>query len=69
MEWLQTPVLTAALGILVIGLATLLLVTSAVALGIASIWMKPDRCDRAHKVLEEWRRIAGALRRTPPSDG
>lgn len=66
MEWLQTPALAAGLGVLVIGLATLLLVASAVVLGAASVWMKPERSDRAHKVLQEWRRIVAALRGKPP---
>lgn len=68
MEWLQTPVWAAALGLLLVGVSTFVLVVSAVVLGTASVWMKPERSEKAQKVLKEWRRTAGALRGKPPPD-
>lgn len=62
MEWLETPALTAGLGFLLVGAAALLVTTTAVGLGLASVWMRPDRSARALAVLKELRRLVAALR-------
>jgi hypothetical protein len=67
MEWLQTPALSAGIGVLLVGIAVLIVAASAVCLGLASVWMGPDRAHQALRVLKELRRLTAALRGKAPT--
>jgi protein-S-isoprenylcysteine O-methyltransferase Ste14 len=67
MHWLQTPVWFAGLGLLLVSVAVLLAVASAVGLGLASVWMPPERAKRARAVIKALTRMVAALRKAPPT--
>lgn len=69
MEWLEAPASTAIWGATLVGGAVLLLTSAFVGIGVACLWMRPARAERALRVMEELRLFVTAFRgKSPPSD-
>lgn len=67
MEWVEAPASAAIWGSVLVGGSVLLLTLVFVGLGIACLWMKPARADRALRVMEELRLLVTAFRgKAPP---
>lgn len=58
----EAPASAAVEGTVLLGGAVLLLTLAFVGLGLACLWMKPARANRALRVLEELRVLVNAIR-------
>ena len=68
-EWLSSAGAVSSLGVLLVGVAIVLAVAASVCIGVASIWMKPDRGAHALQVMGRLAQILAALRGKSPPTG
>lgn len=62
LDWLETPALTASIGVLLFGMTTFIVAVLAVAFAVSSMWLKPSRAERALEVSKELRLLVTALK-------